>query len=117
MQKRTAQDSLSNAALVAMSNCAIGSVKGYDEINPKLFDIVNDPRKYRLPLAKAGIVATKQFLNPLHKVMAVEGYSEIHVNQQDDYISVHRFHPITHKGYLLICRTGFKDQKSKTSIF
>jgi glycogen debranching enzyme len=58
-QKRTAADSLSTAALVAMSSCAIGSVKGYDEIVPKLLDIVGETRKYRLPKPTDGIMPGK----------------------------------------------------------
>ncbi|KAJ3319863.1 hypothetical protein HDV06_005839 [Boothiomyces sp. JEL0866] len=109
-QKRTAIDTLSNAALVAMSNCAIGSVKGYDEIVPKLLDVVQETRKYRLPKAIEGIIPAKTVLNKLHTKMARLGYSEIHVNQEHDYISVHRVHPITHEGYLLIARCAFKHQ-------
>ena len=41
--------------------------------------------------------------------MAALGYNEIHVNQEHDYISVHRMHPITHDGYLAIVRTAFKN--------
>ena len=115
-QKRTAEDTLSSAALISMSDCAIGSVKGYDELNPKLLDIVNDKRRYRLPAYTVGIVAAKQILGPLHKKLACEGFSEIHVHQQDDYISIHRVHPMTHQGYLLIARTAFKDQKSDTGM-
>lgn len=48
--------------------------------------------------------------------MAERGYSEIHVNQEHDYISVHRIHPITHDGYLAIIRTAFKHQ-SDTRMF
>lgn len=55
-QKRRAVDTLSNAALVAMSTCAVGSVKGYDEIVPKLLDVVNETRKYRLPKDNEGIL-------------------------------------------------------------
>jgi len=45
-QKRTAEDTLSNGALVTMSSCAIGSVKGYDEIYPELVDLVKETRLY-----------------------------------------------------------------------
>ena len=48
-------------------------------------------------------------LYPLHAEMATLGYNEIHVNQEHDYISVHRMHPITHDGYLAIVRTAFKN--------
>ncbi|KAJ3269829.1 hypothetical protein HDV01_000877 [Terramyces sp. JEL0728] len=112
-QKRTAIDTLPNAALVAMSNCAIGSVKGYDEILPKLLDVVQETRKYRLPKPTEGIIPAKTVLNKLHTKMARLGYSEIHVNQEHDFISVHRVHPITHEGYLLIARCAFKHQNNE----
>ncbi|KAJ3334974.1 hypothetical protein HDU91_002426, partial [Kappamyces sp. JEL0680] len=111
-QKRTAADTLSSAALVAMSTCAIGSVKGYDEVIPKLLDVVAETRKYRLPSDKDGIIPVKAVIYPLHAKMATMGYTEIHVNQEHDYISIHRMHPITHDGYLLIARTAFKGQRS-----
>ncbi|CAG8477962.1 4253_t:CDS:10 [Cetraspora pellucida] len=47
-QKRVAEDTLSNGALVAMSSCAIGSVKGYDEIYPAIVDLVKETRLYKL---------------------------------------------------------------------
>ena len=121
-QKRTAIDTLSNAALVAMSTCAVGSVKGYDEIVPFLLDVVGEKRKYRLPKDSEGIIpglyrkisltlhVVKSVLYPLHAKLASMGFSEIHVHQEHDYISVHRMHPITHDGYLTIVRTAFKGQ-------
>jgi glycogen debranching enzyme len=111
-QKRTSADTLSTAGLVAMSACGIGSVKGYDEIIPKLLDVVGETRKYRLPNTKDGIVKVKSVLNPLHAHMATNCYSEIHVNQEGGYISVHRMHPITNDGYLLVARTAFNNQPS-----
>jgi glycogen debranching enzyme len=115
-QKRTAEDSLSNAVLVAMADCAIGSVNGYDILNPVLLDVVKETRKYRNSSLSTGIIPVKQLFGPLHKKMALEGYSEIHVHQEQDYISVHRVHPVTHDGYLAICRTAFKGQKSNSGI-
>jgi glycogen debranching enzyme len=111
-QKRTAIDTLPNAALVAMSNCAIGSVNGYDQIVPKLLDVVSETRKYRLPSMQTGILPVKSLLYPLHAKMACQGYTEIHVHQEEDFISIHRIHPMTHDGYLLIARTAFRGQKS-----
>ncbi len=55
-QKRTAEDTLPNAAIVAMTNCAIGSVKGYDEIVPELLNVVTETRKYRVPETFEGII-------------------------------------------------------------
>eukprot|EP00842_Homolaphlyctis_polyrhiza_P003324 jgi/Hompol1/3993/HPOL_000689-RA len=107
-QKRSAEDTLPNAAVVAMSMCAIGSVKGYDEIVPELLNVVTESRKYRLPDTFEGIIPAKSILNSLHAKMAREGYSEIHVNQEHDFISIHRVHPVTHDGYLLIARSAFR---------
>lgn len=46
MQKRTGQDTLSTAALVAMSVSAVGSVRGFDHLVPKLLDLVKEGRLY-----------------------------------------------------------------------
>ncbi|KAI9204547.1 glucanotransferase domain of glycogen debranching enzyme-domain-containing protein [Polychytrium aggregatum] len=107
-QKRTAEDSLPNAAVVAMSTCAVGSVKGYDELVPELLNVVHETRKYRVPDAGEGIIPAKSILSILHTKMAREGYSEIHVHQENDFITVHRVHPITHDGYFLIARSAFQ---------
>ncbi|KAI8914340.1 glucanotransferase domain of glycogen debranching enzyme-domain-containing protein [Gorgonomyces haynaldii] len=108
-EKRTAEDTLPNAAITAMSICAVGSVKGYDEIVPKLLNVVTETRKYRLPRRNDGILPSKTELLTLHHKLAVEGYSEIHVHQEGEFISIHRVHPITHEGYLLIARCAFKN--------
>ncbi|KAJ3118491.1 hypothetical protein HDU96_001310 [Phlyctochytrium bullatum] len=55
-QKRTAEDTLPTAALVAMSNCAIGSVKGFDEVVPELLNVVTETRKYRIAEPYEGII-------------------------------------------------------------
>jgi glycogen debranching enzyme len=109
-QKRTAEDSLPNAAIVAMSHCAIGSVKGYDEIVPELLDVVNETRLYRVADPCEGIIPAKSMLLNLHTKMAREGYTEIHVHQEEDYVIIHRVHPVTHDGYLLIARCSFRKE-------
>ncbi|KAI9310296.1 glucanotransferase domain of glycogen debranching enzyme-domain-containing protein [Dichotomocladium elegans] len=111
-QRRTAEDTLSNAALVSFSNCATGSVKGYDELYPHLLDVVKEKRQY-MPLAKesVGIVNPKRKLQELHTTMALEGYDEVHVHHEGDYILVHRQHPDTHDGYLLVARTAFPERQ------
>lgn len=58
----------------------------------------------------------KNILYPIHTYMAQKGYNEIHVHQENDYISIHRTHPITHDGYLLIARTAFKGQNEGPGI-
>jgi glycogen debranching enzyme len=58
MQRRTAQDTLSNAALVAMASCAVGSVMGYDYLVPKHLNVVSESRLYAtLNPATHGILA------------------------------------------------------------
>lgn len=111
LQKRTPQDALPNAAVVAFSDCAIGSVKGYDEIYPKLLDIVNEKLNYDPnPKYTTGIIEAKHKLNALHQKMCLEGYREVYVHQENDFLLVHRQHPNTHAGYLLISRTAFPGQ-------
>ncbi|KAG1474093.1 hypothetical protein G6F56_000561 [Rhizopus delemar] len=110
-QKRTAEDTLPNAAIVAFSDCATGSVKGYDEVYPRLLDIVNEKGKYDpQPKHETGIVEAKRKLNLLHRKMCLEGYREVHVHQENDFLLVHRQHPGSQNGYLLISRTAFPGQ-------
>ncbi|RHZ74047.1 hypothetical protein Glove_227g25 [Diversispora epigaea] len=112
-QKRIAEDTLSNASLVAMSACAIGSVRGYDEIYPKLIDLVGETRQYKLeskPL-NVGISRVKKILQHLHVEMSIDGYIETHVRNENDHIIVHRIHPHTHRGYFLIAHCAFTESK------
>ncbi|OAC97710.1 glycoside hydrolase family 133 protein [Mucor lusitanicus CBS 277.49] len=112
-QKRTAEDTLPNAAVVAFSDCAVGSVKGYDEIYPRLLDIVNEKRHYDPnPQRDTGIIEAKHKLLHLHQKMCLEGYREVHVHQENDYLLVHRQHPGSQSGYLMISRTAFPGQGS-----
>ncbi|KAJ3011190.1 hypothetical protein HKX48_006975 [Thoreauomyces humboldtii] len=111
-QRRAAVDTLANAAIVAMSDCAVGSVFGYDEIVPNLLDLVNETRKYPVPEHKVGIHAAKSVLYKARAKMAADGYAEVHVNQEHDFTSIHRLNPVTHEGYLLVARSAFKKQDS-----
>lgn len=116
-QKRTAIDTLPNAALVAMCASAIGSVMGYDEIYPKLVDLVHETRMYHSEFSESskvtvhdvegGIGGVKKLLNELHTTMGVEGYDETHIHHDGEYITVHRVHPKTRKGIFLIAHTAF----------
>ena len=111
-QKRRAIDTLPNAAITAMCVCAVGSVKGYDEIVPELLHVVTGTKKYRLPRISDGIIPAKSELLRLHTEMAQNGYDEIYVHQENDFITIHRTHPITHDGYLLVARTAFHENTS-----
>ncbi|KAF3387556.1 Glycogen debranching enzyme [Penicillium rolfsii] len=121
-QKRDARDTLPNAALVAMCASATGSVMGYDEIYPKLIDLVHEKRKYTSPFSndnkleigagEGGIGGVKRLLNELHTMMGVEGYDETHIHHDGEYITVHRVHPKTRKGIFLIAHTAFPGNES-----
>ncbi|PHH81883.1 hypothetical protein CDD82_7639 [Ophiocordyceps australis] len=116
-QKRDARDTLPNAALVSMCSSATGSVVGYDEIYPQLVDLVGEKRLY-LPWTNSspqkpgsysnkGIGGIKKLLNQIHTLMGKDGYDETHIHHEDEYITVHRVHPKSRKGYFLIAHTAF----------
>lgn len=111
-QKRTPQDTLPNGVLSAMCDCAIGSVMGYDEVYPHLIDLVHETRTYQVPPAliddtTAGIAKVKSIMNKIHSEMGKEGYTEMHVHHEEEYITMHRVHPKTHRGYFVIAHTAF----------
>ncbi|KFA76010.1 hypothetical protein S40288_00341 [Stachybotrys chartarum IBT 40288] len=116
-QKRDARDTLPNAALVNMCSSATGSVMGYDEIYPRLVDLVNETRLYTSESSgpkpiqtgggKNGIGGVKKLLNQIHTLMGKDGYDETHIHHEDQYITVHRVHPKSRKGYFLIAHTAF----------
>lgn len=119
-QKRDARDTLPNAALVNMCSSATGSVMGYDEIYPKLIELVHETRLYTSASSQArvetgggkngvggGIGAVKKLLNQIHTLMGKDGYDETHIHHEDQYITVHRVHPESRKGYFLIAHTAF----------
>ncbi|KAI9787948.1 MAG: hypothetical protein M1816_007348 [Peltula sp. TS41687] len=112
-QKRDARDTLPNAALVYMCSCATGSVMGYDDIYPLGVDIVKNKRQYMLPegdedqVDSVGIRKIRKLLNELHALMGKDGYIETFIHHEGEYITVHRVHPQSRKGYFLIAHTAF----------
>ncbi|CCM02450.1 uncharacterized protein FIBRA_04549 [Fibroporia radiculosa] len=117
--KRSAEDALSTGALVAFSYCGIGSVKGFDDLYPKLLNLVAERRKYEVTNfgERSGIAKAKRLLNSLHTEMALGGFQEGHVHQENDYIVIHRVQPTTQKGYILIAHTAFsKGSKDRGHI-
>lgn len=114
-QKRDVRDTLPNAALVNMCASAAGSVMGYDEIYPRLLNIVHEKRLYSSVSSEAdvkvgggiGIGGVKKLLNHLHTLMGQDGYDETFVQHEGEYITVHRVHPRSRKGYFAIAHTAF----------
>ena len=119
-QKRDARDTLPNAALVSMCASAIGSVMGYDELYPRLVNLVAETRPYsskysdtdslQIGPGEGGIGGIKKLLNKVHTTMGVQGYDETHVHHDGEFVTVHRVHPKTRKGLFLIARTVFPGQ-------
>lgn len=103
-QKRTVEDTLPTAALVAMCSCAIGSVMGYDEGYPKLLEIVTEGRQYTFD---GGIGKVKKVLYDVHTQMGQDNAEEMHVHHEGQYITIHRVNPRTGEGWFLIARTKF----------
>ncbi|RYP60216.1 hypothetical protein DL771_010599 [Monosporascus sp. 5C6A] len=126
-QKRDARDTLPNAALVCMCASASGSVMGYDEVYPKLVDLVNETRLYtsesssgkevKVGGGKGGIGGVKKLLNQIHTLMGKDGYDEVHVHHEDQYITVHRVHPESRKGYFLIAHTAYPGYGNGNAAF
>lgn len=115
-QKRDARDTLPNAALVYMCATATGSVFGYDEVYPKLVDLVHEKRLYssissqkqpKSHTGEGGIGGIRKLLNQIHTIMGLDGYEETHVHHEDQYVTVHRVHPESRKGYFLIAHTAY----------
>ncbi len=86
MDKRSAEDALSTGALATFSYSAIGSVKGFDDLYPKLLNLVGEKRKYEITgLGEgSGIAKVKRVLNSLHLEMVMGAYEEGHVHQEGD---------------------------------
>ena len=89
LHKRSAEDALSTGALVAFSGSAIGSNKGFDDLYPKLLDLVRDNRRYEVSQGEQkGIGAVKRVLNHLHTELVLDGFNEGHVHQENNVCSI-----------------------------
>jgi glycogen debranching enzyme len=93
LDKRTAEDALSTGALATFSYSAIGSVKGFDELYPKLLNLVSENRKYEVVGTgdRSGIGRAKRILNALHTEMTIGGFEEGHVHQENNVRLSKRF--------------------------
>ncbi|GAA6007978.1 hypothetical protein JCM10207_006986 [Rhodosporidiobolus poonsookiae] len=106
--KRTAEDALATGALVTFARAAVGSNRGFDDLYPKLLDVVGETRRYEVVDANAGIGEVKRLLNHLHTELVLDDGVEGHFSQEGEYVTAHRVNPVTHRGYLLVARTAFE---------
>lgn len=117
-QKRTVEDTLPNAALVALCSTAIGSVYGYDEIYPELLDLVKEKRHYDLDTGdnEEGIAKIRRLLNDIKQTILEDSNeiedSEMHVHREGQYIFFHRTNSKSGSGYYLIARTKFDNSNN-----
>lgn len=88
--RRSPEDTLSTGALVTFSYSAIGSIKGFDDVYPKLLNLVNEKRQYQITGIgeNSGIAKIKRVLNHLHLEMTLGHYEEGHVHQENDVCPV-----------------------------
>ena len=119
VQRRDGRDTLPTSALVAMCASASGSVFGMDELYPQLIELVHETRPYTSPYSNLkdgqslkvgpseGTGGIKRLMNQLHTIMAKDGYDECFVQHDGEYITIHRVHPKSRKGYYLIAHTAF----------
>ncbi|CAI5759247.1 unnamed protein product [Candida verbasci] len=112
-QKRTVEDTLPNAALVAFCSSAIGSVFGYDECFPYLLNVVNEKRQYEI--TENGIGKVKQKLYKIREDLSRESEDilrdhEMYIHHEGQYITIQRYNARTGKGWFLIARTKFNQE-------
>ncbi len=122
MNKRSAEDAISTGALVTFSYSAIGSVKGFDDLYPKLLNLVGEKRKYKLNGLddKGGIARAKRILNSLHLEMVLGGYEEGHVHQENDVSHAFptKYHLLCNKAFhsISFCRVFTQLRKKVTFL-
>ncbi|KNC81810.1 hypothetical protein SARC_05895, partial [Sphaeroforma arctica JP610] len=113
-------DTLANAAITAMSACAIGSNRGYDELVPHYIDVVNEARLYSSWADSAdaednsvvndhtGLMEARRAINKLHVEMGQDNFCEIYVDQvTPEVLVITRHNPETRESVLLIANSGF----------
>lgn len=118
IEKRSAYDPLPSAAVIAMSVSATGSNRGFDQLVPHHIHVVNESRLYSTSTKNMGIISAKKLLNDLHSKLALQGYSELFVDQVDqNVLAITRHNPVTHKSVVLIARTSFWKESSLITGF
>lgn len=91
LSKRTAEDALSTGALITFTKAALGSNKGFDDLYPKLLNLVTDTRQYEVDTKEdGGIGRVKRVLNHLHTEMMEGGFVEGHVHEEGEVSATSR---------------------------
>lgn len=109
LHKRTAEDALATGALVTFARAAVGSNRGFDDLYPKILNVVTETRQYEKVAADAGIGAFKRLLNHLHTELVLNEGIEGHFSQEGD---------VSHSSLLqllLIAIPDLSDPRSSTS--
>ncbi|KAL4066019.1 glycoside hydrolase family 13 protein [Scleroderma citrinum] len=118
LDKRTAENALALAGIVAFGNCAIGSVKGLDSLYPKYLDLVKETQSYEITdlSESSGISRVQKVLNRLRREMILGGYTEGSVQHDSDCITVTRMQPVTGHTYVLVAHTPFGQHGKKCDL-
>lgn len=108
IEVRCVHDAAAVMALISMANCAIGSVRGYDELVPHQVDVVKENRLYQENLdMQSALYPLRRFCNGTLQ-RELEGCSEIFVDQvTDDIIAITRHNPIDGKSIIMVTRTVY----------
>ncbi|KAK5982124.1 hypothetical protein GCK32_003796 [Trichostrongylus colubriformis] len=124
IQTRSVYDLLPTAAMVSMASCAVGSVRGYDELVPHQIHVVDEKRPYAKwghgeTTAHTGIVEARRILNELHLSLARANYSQVFVDQMSpDVVGITRHNPVTHDTVVVVAHTAFnKHQINKDRVY
>lgn len=100
LSKRTAEDALPTGSLVTFARAAIGSNRGFDDLYPKLLDVVGETRKYEIVKASDGIGEVKRLLNHLHTELVLDEGVEGHFSQEGEVRSPPRLVPTARLSYI-----------------
>lgn len=127
IERHSAYDLLPSSALVAMTMCATGSNRGYDEMVPHHIHVVTETRLYKSFTDNAelkvgeinvqtGIIAAKKALNELHQQLGEKHFSQVFVDQVTaNVVSVTRHNPEKHQSVIMFAHTAFSHPHSMHS--
>ena len=113
VERRSVEDMLPSAGLVAMAACGVASSRGYDELVPHHIHVVAEQRPYcgwsQLGGGtEAAMVEARRELSALHTRLAGEGFSEVFVDQKNrDVVAVTRHCPQTRRSVIMVAHTHF----------